>query len=113
MDREDKIRYYQQMNYENVLGQQLNRIATAVSNNDYNGIRGSVNALVHLMPPKTKSDVMKYIIELGITRTMLVRRVDPNDYEKLFDIWDHCCTVLDDCSLLFKTGRGVEEYGEA
>lgn len=117
MDKEDKMKYYQQMNYENLLGQQINRIATAVSNNDYNGIRGSIYALAHLMPPKTRSDVMKYIAETGLTREMLAaigaNRVEPNDFGKLFDIWDYCSDILDKCGLLFKVSRGVEEYGEA
>lgn len=108
---EEKQKYYQQMGYENILGRQIDRIARSVSARDEGEVRGSILALVHLMPPRTRKSVDEYKNSLNIGS--LIHTVTEEEYVKLFDLWDYCNKTLDQCGLLFKVGRGIEEHGTA
>ena len=106
---EKDIKYYQQINYENTLCQQMNRIAAAYTSSSLKEFNSAVIALSHLMPPKTKPDIMNKIKELGLDNKYLCS--DASDMQAFFELWDYCSNVLDKCGLLFKQSYGVQEYG--
>jgi len=112
MGKEDDVpRYYDQLGYEQILAKAIDRIALAVFNQDKGAVRGGVLALVHLMPVNTRKEIDKRMKDLDVGS--LIGAVNEEQYEKLFVLWDCCTASLDSCQLLFKRGRGVQEYGKA
>ena len=107
----EKIKYYQQMGYENILGRQIDRIASSVSDQNKGAVKGSILALVHLMPYKTRKGVDEYLNSLNLGS--LISTINEEEYAKLFDLWDYCSKTLDQCGLLFKVSRDVGEYRTA
>jgi len=111
--KEEMPKYYEQMNYEAILGKAIDRIAQNVAKNNKPAVKCSILALTHLMPHRTKKDVREYMNKLGLGVLSDYTSTDHESYKKLFDLWDYCSEILDKCGLLFKVGRGVEQYGIA
>lgn len=99
----DKQGYYRIINYENILANQINRIAERRSNKEIEKYEESVDTLIFMLPLKIRKDALKYKkdhdIKYGISAT---------DKAKYDDLWQYVNELMENSkpSLIFK----IQEY---
>jgi len=88
------------INYENLLGQQINRIAEARTKKHLETYEEAVDTLVFMLPSKMRQDAVRFKDEHGIQYDMSY--AGKMKYDKL---WMHCNKLLEEGNLIFKVSN--------
>lgn len=99
--------YYKQVNYENVLSAQLNRIADFYTKRNYGCFVSGIDALVIMMPSDMRERALKFKLE---------HKIHPGQSEiniRMYtELWMYCNQLLEEGNLIFKIGKGPSEFGQ-
>lgn len=98
--------YYKQLNYENTLAAQINRIAAAVSENNKPNIVYTVTALAYMLPMDMRKKTFTYMKDKNI-----IYDTSNDGIKKWLDLWGYCEELLEKGDLIFKIGKGPSEFG--
>lgn len=90
--------YKQQLDYESVLVQQMNRISQALSNKDDEKFYAGVDTLVCILP----RDLRERAIEFK-NNNKIVYDVSHRGKQLYVDLWQYCNNLLEDSGMIFKT----------
>lgn len=109
MPRPEVIRdrqYYEQLNYENILSAQINRIAVAVSENNKPNIIYTVKAFVYMLPKDIKNHAFIFM-----EKNNIIFDTTKEGIKKWMELWSYCEELLEKSGLIFKIGKGPSEFG--
>jgi len=98
--------YYEQLNYENILSAQINRIAIAVSANNKPNIIYTIKALVHMLPRDMRTDTFIFM-----EKNKIIFDTTNEGIKKWMELWAYCEELLEKGGLIFKIGKGPSEFG--
>jgi len=99
--------YYKQVNYENVLSAQLNRIADFYTKRNFGGFVSGVDALVIMMPSDMRKKALDFKKDHSITQGQ-----SESNVKVYCDLWMYCNQLLEEGNLIFKIGKGPSEFGQ-
>jgi len=93
-------RYQNIINYENLLGQQINRIAEARTSKHHETYQEAIDTLVFMLPEDMRQDALRFKDEHDIKYEM------SNEGKMKYDkLWRHCNILLEKGNLIFKVAR--------
>lgn len=89
--------YKQPLDYESVLVQQMNRIATALSNNDNEKFYAGVDTLICILPRDLRHMALEYKKNNNIIYDLSM------DGKRLYiDLWQYCNNIMEEGGMIFK-----------
>jgi len=98
--------YYKQVNYENVLSAQLNRIADFYTKRNFGCFVSGVDALVIMIPSDMRNKALAFKKEHSISQGQ-----SESNIELYTELWMYCNQLLEEGDLIFKIGKGPSEFG--